>query len=206
MTQFTVQLNNNGEMPQPFDIKFDCKDGKVFLVGDTEEIDLGEVVILPVVHKYKDTKMYNATKFPSTEPTTYINFYCVRLSNGNIFSGLLKKSSEGSYNRFVQRVLAFGTGSPMDLLKVKVTFSFKEETFKAGKSKTVQFNNVGETPPEQVQAIIDFFAAAEPMHLISHRNVTQYCEANGLSVDEQLPILLGSSSQKKLTSSNGDTK
>ena len=200
---FTVQLNTSGEMPQPFDIKVDCKDGAVYLVGDDTPRDLGEVVVLPICHVYKNTKMYNATKYPNTLPADYYNIYFVSLNTGNVFSALVKKSSEGSYKRFVQSILAFG--KPSDLLKTKVTFSFREDTFKGGKSKTLLFNEAGEATQEQVQAIMDFLASAEPMHLISHRNVLQYCEANGLLVEEQLPILLGSSSQKKLTSSDGNT-
>lgn len=186
---FKVQLNTMGsETPQPLDVKTDCKDGKFYLVGDDEPIDFGEVIILPIVHRYQDTIMYNLTKFPSSEKCDYLNIYFVHLGTGNIFSTLVKKSSEGSYRRFMQKIAAFGT--PADLLKTKVTFSFKEETFKAGKSKTLQFNKAGDATPEQVQAILDFFATVEQAHMISHRNVQQYALANNLDLSETMATLL----------------
>ncbi len=199
---FTVQLNTSGEMPQPFDVKVDCKDGVLCLVGDDKPRDFGEVIILPICHVYKNSIMYNVTNFPNSTPADYYNIYFVSLTTGNVFSALVKKSSEGSYKRFMQGVLAFG--KPSDVLKTKVTFSFREDTFKGGKSKTLVFNEACEATPEQVEAIMNFFAAAEPMHVISLRNVNQYCEANGLDLDETLPTLLGyKTDTKKQITENG---
>ena len=186
---FTVQLNTSGEMPQPFEVRFDCKFGKITLSGDDKEIDLKEVIILPVMHKYKNTKMYNIIKFPNTEPCDYVNIYFVHLGTGNIFSGLVKKSSEGRYVSFIQSVLAFG--KPEDLLHTKVTFSFKEESSAKGTYYTLQFNKSEEkATAEQVQAIADFFAATEKIHMISHRNVQQYATANNLDLSETMATLL----------------
>ena len=187
--KFTVQLNTMGsETPQPLDVKCDCKEGKFYLVGDDEPIDFGEVIILPIVHRYQNTIMYNLTNFPNSEPCDYLNIYFVHLGTGNIFSTLVKKSSEGSYRRFMQKIAAFGT--PADLLKTKVTFSFKEQTFKAGKTKMLQFTKTGEATPEQVQAIMDFFKTVEKAHMISYRNVQQYATANSLDLSETMANLL----------------
>ena len=98
---FTVQLNTSGEMPQPFDVKVDCKDGVLCLVGDDKPRDFGEVIILPICHVYTNSIMYNVTNFPNSTPADYYNIYFVSLTTGNVFSALVKKSSEGSYKRFI---------------------------------------------------------------------------------------------------------